>query len=89
MFSFTGSRGSFRGDTHFYGKQVRLHLIDLSCVFLQVLLISTNLFYIPGCPILHSSENHNQFVEAGGRERSNAYRHADTEVNDEAVVLVY
>ena len=22
MFSFTGSRGSFRGDTHFYGKQV-------------------------------------------------------------------
>lgn len=23
MFSFTGSRGSFRGDTNFYGKQVR------------------------------------------------------------------
>lgn len=23
MFSFTGSRASFRGDTHFYGKQVR------------------------------------------------------------------
>ena len=22
MFSFTGSRGSFRGDTNFYGKQV-------------------------------------------------------------------
>ena len=21
MFSFTGTRGSFRGDTHFYGKQ--------------------------------------------------------------------
>ena len=25
MFSFTGSRGSFRGDTHFYGKQVRTY----------------------------------------------------------------
>ena len=24
MFSFTGSRGSFLGDTHFYGKQVCL-----------------------------------------------------------------
>lgn len=24
MFSFTGSRGSFQGDTNFYGKQVRL-----------------------------------------------------------------
>ena len=24
MFSFTGSRGSFLGDTHFYGKQVSL-----------------------------------------------------------------
>lgn len=24
MFSFTGSRGSFRGDTNFYGKQVSL-----------------------------------------------------------------
>jgi len=23
MFSFTGTRGSFRGDLHFYGKQVR------------------------------------------------------------------
>lgn len=23
MFSFTGSRGSFRGDTNFYGKQVK------------------------------------------------------------------
>lgn len=23
MFSFTGSRGSIRGDIHFYGKQVR------------------------------------------------------------------
>lgn len=23
MFSFTGSRGSFRGDMNFYGKQVR------------------------------------------------------------------
>ncbi len=27
MFSFTGSRGSFRGDTNFYGKQVN------SCFF--------------------------------------------------------
>ncbi len=26
MFSFTGSRGSFQGDTNFYGKQVRLVL---------------------------------------------------------------
>ena len=25
MFSFTGSRGSFRGDMNFYGKQVRNH----------------------------------------------------------------
>lgn len=25
MFSFTGSRGSFRGDTNFYGKQVKPH----------------------------------------------------------------
>lgn len=25
MFSFTGSRGSFRGDTNFYGKQVKSH----------------------------------------------------------------
>ena len=24
MFSFTGSRGSFRGDVNFYGKQVRV-----------------------------------------------------------------
>ena len=24
MFSFTGSRASFRGDVHFYGKQVML-----------------------------------------------------------------
>ena len=26
MFSFTGSRGSFRGDTNFYGKQVSKEL---------------------------------------------------------------
>lgn len=25
MFSFTGSRGSFRGDANFYGKAVRLN----------------------------------------------------------------
>ena len=31
MFSFTGSRGSFRGDTHFYGKQVRF-LLAFLCV---------------------------------------------------------
>ena len=26
MFSFTGSRGSFRGDTNFYGKAVNIQL---------------------------------------------------------------
>jgi malonate-semialdehyde dehydrogenase (acetylating)/methylmalonate-semialdehyde dehydrogenase len=46
MFSFTGSRGSFRGDTNFYGKQVRCGLCfnrtlmqllhtHLVCKFLQ------------------------------------------------------
>jgi hypothetical protein len=31
MFSFTGSRASFRGDVNFYGKQVRALLFLLSC----------------------------------------------------------
>lgn len=30
MFSFTGSRGSFRGDLHFYGKQVHLWNIQVA-----------------------------------------------------------
>lgn len=29
MFSFTGSRGSFRGDVNFYGKQVSVHVYIL------------------------------------------------------------
>lgn len=34
MFSFTGSRGSFRGDTHFYGKQVnKLNFSSLTFSF--------------------------------------------------------
>lgn len=28
MFSFTGSRGSFLGDSHFYGKQVLIIILD-------------------------------------------------------------
>lgn len=35
MFSFTGSRGSFRGDVNFYGKQVQLEECRLCCVFPQ------------------------------------------------------
>lgn len=31
MFSFTGSRGSFRGDTNFYGKQVTAFLKRYLC----------------------------------------------------------
>ena len=30
MFSFTGSRGSFLGDSHFYGKQVTFLALSLS-----------------------------------------------------------
>ena len=33
MFSFTGSRGSFQGDTNFYGKQVR---IIVACRYMHV-----------------------------------------------------
>jgi len=37
MFSFTGSRGSFLGDSHFYGKQV-LHLIIklIFCIYVHL-----------------------------------------------------
>ena len=30
MFSFTGSRGSFLGDSHFYGKQVTSLVLSVS-----------------------------------------------------------
>ena len=42
MFSFTGSRASFRGDTNFYGKQVREH--------------SSRLFIILTHPVMRSSQ---------------------------------
>jgi len=32
FFSFTGSRGSIRGDLHFYGKQVRWRVVCMVCV---------------------------------------------------------
>ena len=32
MFSFTGSRGSFLGDSHFYGKQVTSLALSVSAL---------------------------------------------------------
>lgn len=48
MFSFTGSRGSFRGDTNFYGKQVgaqETRVQALLCLSLLSVLLQGVQFY--------------------------------------------
>ena len=46
--SFTGSRGSFLGDSHFYGKQVKFKLLknsltDLKCGLIRILNVQESL----------------------------------------------
>jgi len=50
MFSFTGSRGSFRGDTNFYGKNVRK--IDVVFDFIMH-------YFSLGYEFLYASKNRN------------------------------
>lgn len=72
MFSFTGSRGSFRGDTNFYGKQVRgsdshFHRRGVCCRY-----CSSGrgcVFSPPGHPVLHSDKDHHFSVEGRGCHR--------------------
>ena len=50
MMSFTGSRGSFLGDSHFYGKQVSKYQ---SCFSYDVCVVGILKTVIPGCQLLH------------------------------------
>lgn len=71
MFSFTGSRGSFRGDTNFYGKQVKPHSHihkRHNCGLAQ---LRTCLFFPPGHPVLHSDKDRHLAVEGRGCHRHN------------------
>ena len=54
MMSFTGSRGSFLGDTNFYGKQV---------LSLLVLIENNPMCLSPGSQLLHPSQNCDLDVE--------------------------
>ena len=53
MFSFTGSRGSFRGDVNFYGKQVQLEECRLCCVFPQSTALHLPFLTFPSPPSCH------------------------------------
>lgn len=71
MFSFTGSRGSFRGDTNFYGKQVRgsgshIHRRGVCCHYCSS---GRGVFFPPGHPVLHSDKDHHLTVEGRGCHR--------------------
>ena len=74
MFSFTGSRGSFRGDTNFYGKQVPGRLLPV--------LFRENLnVFSTGRPILHADEDNHAVVAIRRRHlHKSSYCHANDEV---------
>lgn len=71
MFSFTGSRGSFRGDMNFYGKQV--WNLKKKSILLSQNKKSTRgslefwckcFFLSPGHPVLHTDQNGNLTMES-------------------------
>lgn len=72
MFSFTGSRGSFRGDTNFYGKQVRgsgshIHRRGVYCHYCSS--GRSCLFFPAGHSVLHSDKDRHLTVEGRGCHR--------------------
>jgi hypothetical protein len=83
MFSFTGSRGSFRGDTNFYGKQVSCSL-RFNRTLIQ--LLHTHLFLFSqifsGNQLLHSIENGDADVaRAGCHPHTGSSRNANNAID--------
>lgn len=85
MFSFTGSRGSFRGDTNFYGKQVKELLVTSSHNRTESFPFSPCSWHDrslsfsdsppPGHPVLHSDQDCDVAVEGRGRHCDQPRRH--------------
>lgn len=82
MFSFTGSRGSFRGDTNFYGKQVKELLVTSSHIRTESSPLSPCSWHgrslslsTPGHPVLHSDQDRDVTVEGRGRHCDQPCRH--------------
>lgn len=75
MFSFTGSRGSFRGDTNFYGKQVKQVFPPHVAYSLNCAADSSDASLSPGHPVLHSDQDRHVAVEGGGRHRDQPGRY--------------